>query len=103
MAKLLISITNAKNDTDRATVGCVVANASVASGVETVIFLSTEGVRLSQEGYADDIHEEGFAPLKKLLTDFVDAGGFRSYYRADYLIGTGENSVQIQSRRKEES
>src|ERR687886_281685 len=75
MAKLLISITNAKNDTDRATVGCVVANASVASGVETVIFLSTEGVRLSQEGYADDIHEEGFAPLKKLLTDFVDAGG----------------------------
>lgn len=75
MAKLLVSITNAKNDTDRATVGCVVANASVASGVDTVIFLSTEGVRLAQEGYADDIHEEGFAPLKKLLTDFVDVGG----------------------------
>ena len=75
MAKLLVSITNAKNDTDRATVGCVVANASVASGVDTVIFLSTEGVRLSQEGYADDIHEEGFAPVKKLMTDFVDAGG----------------------------
>ncbi len=75
MAKILVSITNAKNDTDRATVGCVVANASVASGVETVIFLSTEGVRLAQEGYADDIHEEGFAPLKKLLTDFVDNGG----------------------------
>jgi len=69
MAKLLVSITNAKNDTDRATVGCVVANASVASGVDTVIFLSTEGVRLSQEGYADDIHAEGFAPVKKLLTD----------------------------------
>ena len=51
------------------------ANASVASSVETVIFLSTEGVRLAQEGYADDIHEEGFAPFKKLLTDFVDAGG----------------------------
>jgi predicted peroxiredoxin len=75
MSKLLISITNARNDTDRATVGCVVANASIASGVETVVFLSTEGVRLSQEGYADDIHEEGFAPLKKLMTDFVDAGG----------------------------
>lgn len=75
MAKLLVSITHAKDDTDRATVGCVIANASVASGVETVIFLSTEGVRLSQEGYADDIHEEGFAPLKKLMTDFVDAGG----------------------------
>ncbi len=75
MAKLFISITHAKDDADRATVGFVVANASVASGVETVVFLSTEGVRLSQEGYSDDIHEEGFAPLKKLMTDYVEAGG----------------------------
>jgi predicted peroxiredoxin len=75
MAKLLISITNAKNDTDRATVGFVVANASVASDVETVVFLSTEGVRLAQKGYADDIHEEGFKPLKELIGDFVEAGG----------------------------
>jgi len=75
MAKLLISVTNAKNDTDRATVAFVVANASVASCVETVVFLSTEGVRISQKGYADDIHEEGFAPLKELLDNFIGAGG----------------------------
>ena len=75
MAKLLISITHAKDDADRATVGFVVANASAASGVDTVIFLSTEGVRLSQQGYSDDIHEEGFSPLKQLMDDFVDAGG----------------------------
>jgi predicted peroxiredoxin len=75
MAKLMISITSAKNDTDKATVGFVVANASVASGVETVIFLSTEGVRLSQAGYADDIHEEGFAPLKELIEKYIGAGG----------------------------
>lgn len=75
MAKLLISITHAKDDTDRATVGFVVANASAASSVETVVFLSTEGVRLCEQGYADDIHEEGFSPLKQLMDDFVDAGG----------------------------
>ncbi len=75
MSKLLISITHAKEDTDRATVGFVVANASAASGVDTVIFLSTEGVRLSQKGYADDVHEEGFSPLKQLMADFIDAGG----------------------------
>jgi uncharacterized protein len=75
MAKLMLSITNAKNDTDKATVGFVVANASVASGVETIVFLSTEGVRLSQTGYADDIHEEGFAPLKELIEKFIGAGG----------------------------
>ena len=75
MAKLLISVTHSKDNTDKATVGFVVANASVASSVDTVVFLSTEGVRLSQQGYSDDIHEEGFAPMKKLMDDFVDAGG----------------------------
>lgn len=75
MAKVLVSITNAKNDTDRATVGFVVANASVASDVETVVFLSTEGVRLAVNGYNEDIHEEGFAPLRQLMDDFVEAGG----------------------------
>ena len=53
----------------------MVANASVASGVETVVFLSTEGVRIAQKGYADSIHEEGFAPLKELMDNFVGAGG----------------------------
>ena len=75
MAKFLISLTAAKDNTDKATVAFVVANASVASGVETVVFLSTEGVRLSQKGYADDIHEEGFKPLKQLMDDYTAAGG----------------------------
>jgi uncharacterized protein len=75
MAKVLVSLTAAKNDTDKATVAFVVANASVASGVETCVFLSTEGVRLAQQGYADDIHEEGFAPLRELMANYVAAGG----------------------------
>ena len=70
-----ISLTCSKNNTDKATVGFVIANASIASDKETVVFLSTEGVRLSQNGYADDIHEEGFSPLKELMENFVKAGG----------------------------
>jgi predicted peroxiredoxin len=73
--KLCVSITHAKNDTDKATVGFVVANASVASAQDTLVFLSTEAVRLAVKGYADDIHEEGFAPLKELVSSFVKAGG----------------------------
>jgi len=71
----MVSITHAKDNSDNATVGFVVANASAASGVETVVFLTTEGVRLSSKGYADDVHEEGFAPLKQLMADFVEAEG----------------------------
>src|SRR5665213_3343932 len=73
--KFCVSLTNSKNDTDKATVAFVVANAAVGSEQETMVFLSTEGVRLAVEGYADDIHEEGFAPLKDLITNFVEAGG----------------------------
>ena len=53
----------------------MVANAAVGSGKETLVFLSVEAVRLSQKGFADTIHEEGFAPLKELIENFAKAGG----------------------------
>ena len=73
--KFCVSLTHAKDNTDKATVAFVVANAAVGSDQETMVFLSTEGVRLSQRGYADDIHEEGFAPLRELMENFAKAGG----------------------------
>ena len=73
--KFCINLTHAKDDTDKATVGFVIANAALGSEKETVVFLTTEAVRLSQKGYADDIHEEGFLPLKELMDNFVAAEG----------------------------
>ena len=73
--RFCVSLTYAKNDPDKATVAFVVANAAVASDKETLVFHSTEGVRLGVKGYADDIHEQGFAPLRELMANFVKAGG----------------------------
>ena len=73
--KFCVSLTCAKDNTDKATVAFVIANASVASEKDTLVFLSTEAVRLSQKGYADEVHEEGFAPLRDLVANFVKAGG----------------------------
>ena len=73
--KFSVNLTCAKDSTDRATVAFVIANAAVGSGKETLVFLSVEGVRLAQRGYADDIREEGFAPLKELMENFAKAGG----------------------------
>ncbi len=73
--KFCVSLTYAKDNPDKATVAFVVANAAVASSQQTLVFLSTEAVRLSQKGYADDIREEGFAPLKDLMENFAKAGG----------------------------
>jgi predicted peroxiredoxin len=73
--RFVVSLTHAKDNPDKATVAFVVANAAAASDKEALVFLSIEGVRLSQPGYADDIHEAGFAPLRDLIANFVKAGG----------------------------
>jgi uncharacterized protein len=73
--KFCVSVTHSKDNPDKATVGFVVANAAVGSGKETMVFLSIEGVRLAQRGFADGIHEEGFAPLRELMDNFAKAGG----------------------------
>jgi predicted peroxiredoxin len=73
--KFCVSLTHAKDNADKATVAFVVANAALGSGKETLVFLSVEGVRLSQKGYADDIHEAGFAPLGELMGNFAKGGG----------------------------
>lgn len=73
--KFCVSLSCSNNDTDKATVAFVVANAAAASEKETVVFLSVEGVRLGVQGLAETIHESGFAPLKDLMSNFVKAGG----------------------------
>ena len=73
--RFCVSLTHAKDNQDKATVAFVVANAAVGSGKETLVFLSVEGVRLAQKGYADDVREEGFAPLRELMDNFAKAGG----------------------------
>lgn len=75
MAKIIVSITHGKDNADKATLGFVVANAGLVSGQETIVFLSSEGAYLSNEGNADGIHEEGFKPLKELLDAFTGNGG----------------------------
>ena len=73
--RFCVSLTHAKDNSDKATVAFVVANAALGSGKETLVFLSVEGVRLSQPGYADDIREEGFAQLRELMENFAKGGG----------------------------
>lgn len=73
--KFCVSLTCGTDNPDKATVAFVVANAAVASDKDTVVFLSSEGVRLAVQGGADSVVEEGFAPLKDLMTNFAAAGG----------------------------
>ncbi len=75
MPRLVVSITCAGDAPDRATVGFEVAQASAAGGVETVVFLSTEGAWLAQQGVAETIPAAGGRPLAEVLVGFTAAGG----------------------------
>src|SRR5438094_9298981 len=73
--RFCVSLTHAKDNSDKATVAFVLANAALGSGKETLVFLSIEGVRLANRGFAESIHEEGFPPLRELMDNFAKAGG----------------------------
>jgi predicted peroxiredoxin len=75
MGKLLVNLTSGKDNIDKASVAFVVANAGIAGGQETAVFLSVEGVSLAQQGFTDDIHAQGFKPLKELIETFIVGGG----------------------------
>ena len=65
-----INLTRSIDDPDRATVAMVVANAAVASGKNTMVFLTSEGVRLAVKGIADTIKEEGLQPMADLVKNY---------------------------------
>ncbi len=75
MAKIVINLTCSIDNTDKATVAMVVANAALVSGQQPIVFLSSEGVRLATQGCAEGINEPGFAPMKELLGNYIENGG----------------------------
>ena len=72
---IVVSLASSHDNPDRATVAFVIANAAVASGQQTTVFLSCDGSWLGGVGQAEKINEEGFAALADLLSGFVTAGG----------------------------
>jgi len=73
--KFCVSLTEGKSNLDKATVAFVVANAALGSEKETLVFLSSEGVHLSQQGYSDGAQEEGCAAIAELIASFGRGGG----------------------------
>ena len=74
-----INLTRSIDDPDRATVAMVVANAAVASGKNTMVFLTSEGVRLAVKGVADTIKEEGLQPMADLVKNYLAAAALFSF------------------------
>jgi predicted peroxiredoxin len=75
MARILVNCTHALDNPERASLSFVTGNIAATADQEAVVLLTIEGVWLATKGYADKVHQEGFAPLKETLDSFVANGG----------------------------
>jgi len=72
---LLIQGTHGADDAEKATLPFIVGNVSATADQDTVVFLTSEAVRLATRGYADDITFADHPPAGKVLAEFVTNGG----------------------------
>jgi predicted peroxiredoxin len=71
---LVVKITHADDDPERAHIACNVAAVSLAAGLDVHVFLAIEGVRLALPDGLDAIEVADAPPIGDLL-DAVYAGG----------------------------
>ena len=94
---LVVKVTAALDDPERAHIGCNVAAVALASGIEVHLFLALEGVRLAQPGVASSLEISEAPPITDLLDAIYAAGSVtvctpcatrRGLGQADFTEGT---------------
>ena len=73
--EILIQGTHGADDPEKATLLLIVGNVAATADRDTVVFLTSEAVRLATRGYADDLVFASHPPAGRLLSDFVANGG----------------------------
>ncbi|MEW5748631.1 MAG: DsrE family protein [Candidatus Thermoplasmatota archaeon] len=72
----LVVGTHGDEDLEKATMVFACAGASAALGIRTKVFLTMNGVKLAQKGYAEKLRPvEGMAPVKQMMDAFAQGGG----------------------------
>lgn len=96
--RLVIKLTHAGDDPERALVGLNVAATAVASDLKVSVFLAFEAVRLATPGYAGGLQVQDSPGGRELLDAFLAGGGTltvcgpcgtrRGLVEGDFLPGT---------------
>ena len=75
MARVVVGCTHGNEDPDRVVVSYLTAGAALDRGDDTVMWLSSEGVRLALDGYVADIRAEMEPPVQRVHEQFIEKGG----------------------------
>lgn len=72
---ILIQGTHGAEDAEKATLPFIVGNVAATAEQDTVVFLTSEAVRLATHGYTDGMQYAENPPTGKILADYVANGG----------------------------
>ena len=73
--KFLVHCADGKNNAEGATVTFIIAAAAAATSDQTVIFLSSDAVRIATEAYGKEIQADGYETFRSYLASFLENGG----------------------------
>lgn len=73
--RVIVGCTHGEEDPDRVIVAYLTAVAALDQGSDVVMWLTSEGVRLGLQGYADGIRADMDPPAARVHDQFVEKGG----------------------------
>jgi predicted peroxiredoxin len=73
--RVIVGCTHGEEDADLVLVAYLTAGAALDQGKEVVMWLTSEGVRLALDGYADRIRAGQEPPVERVHAQFIDKGG----------------------------
>jgi predicted peroxiredoxin len=73
--KVIVGCTHGEEDPDRVVVSYLTAGAALDEGKDVVMWLTSDGVRLGLEGYADRIRADQDPPVERVHAQFIEKGG----------------------------
>jgi predicted peroxiredoxin len=97
-SSLVVKVTHALDDPERAHIGCNVASVALASGLEVHLFLAVEGVHLARPEIPAQLELHDAPPIGELIDLLYGAGTVtvctpcatrRGLSQADFREGTG--------------
>jgi predicted peroxiredoxin len=74
-ARVVVGCSHGDEDPDGVVVAYLTAGAALDQGREVVLWLSSDGVRLAIQGYADGIRTDQDPPVARVHAQFIEKGG----------------------------
>ncbi len=72
---LVVSLATGHEDGEKVTLAFLVATAALNKGMQALMFLTKEAVRIGTPGYAEAIEVHGAPPVSRLIGQYEEAGG----------------------------